>query len=70
MVTINFLVTNNFLWPFNLYPQEWSRAKKKALDMMQVPMCMCVNVYVYVYVYVNVHVPYVYNIYIYIYIYI
>jgi len=24
------------LWPFNLYPQDWSRAKKKALDMMQV----------------------------------
>jgi len=24
------------LWPFNIYPSDWSRAKKKALDMMQV----------------------------------
>ena len=24
------------MWPFNSYPREWSRAKKKALDMMQV----------------------------------
>jgi hypothetical protein len=50
VVTINFLVTNYFLWPFNLYSQEWSRAKKKALDMMQVPMFVCVNVYAYTYV--------------------